>query len=267
MGLRIGYRFLIFAILAKFSVGYQKYAQPIKLSQPEKDGTYAFDMVITRKLTMSFHNDNVYLHGTPVDYDPKTMRWSKRDPDQTVDCFANYAMNPNTNPQDASAMEDVLTYDGLHKRVLAVNGISPGLPIVVPYNSSVLLRVRNQALMDSLSIHVHGIDKHGMWFMDGVSYVQQCPIHSTNYFEYRFIADNKGTHWYHGHMQTDRGDGLYGSFIVVDPNDRSVPVDTTGKREIPSREYVVMIAAMWEEQYRYLQFSLTIRAGGIKTIC
>ena len=51
------------------------------------------------------------------------MQWSKRDPDQTVDCFANYAMNPNTNPQDASAMEDVLTYDGLHKRVLAVNGI------------------------------------------------------------------------------------------------------------------------------------------------
>ena len=57
---------------------------------------------------------------------------------------------------------------------------SPGLPIVVPYNASVLLRVRNNVLMDSLSIHVHGIDKHGMWFMDGVSYVQQCPIHSTN---------------------------------------------------------------------------------------
>ena len=68
-------------------------------------------------------------------------------------------------------------------------------------------------------------------------------------------------------MQTDRGDGLYGckslliykpwiyavqisyslsflslAFIVVDPNDRSVPVDQTGKRETPNREYVVMIA-------------------------
>lgn len=90
------------------------------------------------------------------------------------------------------------------------NSFRPGAPVVVPYMSEVWIRVSNQILMDSMTIHVHGIDKHGMWYMDGVAFVQQCPIQSTNKFEYRFIADNKGTHWYHGHMQTDRGDGIAG---------------------------------------------------------
>uniref|UniRef100_A0A8R1DM13 Plastocyanin-like domain-containing protein n=3 Tax=Caenorhabditis japonica TaxID=281687 RepID=A0A8R1DM13_CAEJA len=159
---------------------------------------------------MAYKNDNKAKHATPVDYDYKTQSWTKRDPDQLKPCFKNESFNFISDPGDQNRMEDVLVVDGLHKRVITINGDMPGEPIVVPYMSEVWIRVSNQVLMDSMTIHVHGIDKHGMWYMDGVAFVQQCPIQSTNRFEYRFIADNKGTHWYHGHMQTDRGDGIAG---------------------------------------------------------
>lgn len=56
----------------------------------------------------------------------------------------------------------------------------PGLPIVVPLGAEVLLRVTNTLLMDAVTIHVHGLNKQNLWYTDGVAFVQQCPIHSTN---------------------------------------------------------------------------------------
>jgi hypothetical protein len=36
-------------------------------------------------------------------------------------------------------------------------------------------------------------------------------------FEYRFIAEPAGTFWYHSHMPYQFGDGVFGAFIVKDP--------------------------------------------------
>ncbi|CAI5449197.1 unnamed protein product [Caenorhabditis angaria] len=221
---------------------YQKYTAPIQVMQPDQNGVYRYDMLLTKKLTMAYKNDNPSQHATPVDWDWKTRKWSRRNPDQLKPCFENFTMNPQTDPGDSDKLSDVLIADGLHKRVIVINGEMPGQPIVVPYLSEVWIRVTNKVLLDSLTIHVHGIDKHGMWFMDGVAFVQQCPITSTTSFDYRFIADNKGTHWYHGHLQTDRGDGIAGGFIVVDPNDRTVPSGIeSGKRLTPDKEFFIML--------------------------
>lgn len=234
---------LIFSSICLVTVsnGYKKYTDPLKVMKPDANGVYAYDMKVAKKLTMSYNNDNTAKHATPVDYDYKTQSWTKREPNQLMDCFANYSINEVTDPGDTNRMEDVLVADGLHKRVITINGDMPGQPIVVPYMSEVWIRVTNAILMDSMTIHVHGIDKHGMWYMDGVAFVQQCPIQSTNRFEYRFIADNKGTHWYHGHMQTDRGDGIAGGFIVVDQNDTTVPTLDDRTRITPSREYFILL--------------------------
>ncbi|KIH64451.1 multicopper oxidase [Ancylostoma duodenale] len=213
----------------------------VSLLKDDQNGVYAFDLVVERKLTMSSHKTDQWHHGTPVDYSAGLGGWSKREPDQLKGCFDNYTLQPHANSVDAAMLDDVVVLDGKHKRVLTVNGKTPGDTIVVPYLAEVLLRVHNKVLMDAITIHVHGIDKHDLWYMDGVAFIQQCPIQSTNYFEYRFIADNKGTHWYHGHFQTDRGDGLLGGFVVVDTNDTAVPVDSKGKREVPDREYFVML--------------------------
>ncbi|XGW25631.1 hypothetical protein V3C99_006775 [Haemonchus contortus] len=220
---------------------YSKYAKPLKLPQPDSNGVYVFDMVVERKLTMNSRDNSPWKHSTPLDYSPKSASWSRREPDQLKGCFVNYTVDMSSNSDDRKYLKDTVVLDGKHKRVLTINGKTPGDPIVVPYLSEVLLRVHNKVLMDAISIHVHGIDKHDLWYMDGVAFIQQCPIHSTNYFEYRFIADNKGTHWYHGHFQTDRGEGLLGGFVVVDENDRSVPTNGKGTRKVPDREYYVML--------------------------
>ncbi|KAL6738704.1 hypothetical protein Aduo_012223 [Ancylostoma duodenale] len=231
----------LFFFLFQLAWTYSKYAQPLTIAEPDSNGVYAFDLVVERKLTMSSHKTDQWQHGTPVDYSADLGGWSKREPDQLKGCFDNYTLQPHANSVDAAMLDDVVVLDGKHKRVLTVNGKTPGDTIVVPYLAEVLLRVHNKVLMDAITIHVHGIDKHDLWYMDGVAFIQQCPIQSTNYFEYRFIADNKGTHWYHGHFQTDRGDGLLGGFVVVDTNDTAVPVDSKGKREVPDREYFVML--------------------------
>ena len=51
---------------------------------------------------------------------------------------------------------------------------------MVPLGAEVLLRVTNTLLMDAVTIHVHGLNKQNLWYTDGVAFVQQCPIHSTN---------------------------------------------------------------------------------------
>ncbi|TMS32895.1 hypothetical protein L596_000689 [Steinernema carpocapsae] len=58
-----------------------------------------------------------------------------------------------------------------------------------------------------------------MWYTDGVPYIQQCPVEPQHSYEYRFIADTPGTHWYHGHVAYDRSEGFLGSFIVKHPNE------------------------------------------------
>jgi FtsP/CotA-like multicopper oxidase with cupredoxin domain len=58
-------------------------------------------------------------------------------------------------------------------------------------------------------------------------------------YSYRFIADTPGTHWYHGHLMTDRADGLAGGFIVKMPNE-TFP-DGNGNRITVDREYYYLL--------------------------
>lgn len=70
------------------------------------------------------------------------------------------------------------------------------------------------------SVHWHGIRIRND--MDGVPPVTQTAIAPGTEFDYRFLAPDPGTYWYHSHsgLQADRG--LFGALIVEDP------ADTTG---------------------------------------
>lgn len=78
------------------------------------------------------------------------------------------------------------------------------------------VRVTNTVPAET-SIHWHGIRIRND--MDGVPPVTQKPIAAGGTFEYRFIAPDPGTYWYHSHsgLQADRG--LFGALIVEDPGD------------------------------------------------
>jgi len=78
----------------------------------------------------------------------------------------------------------------------------------------VVVTVTNNLLKEDLSIHWHGIHMRQTPWMDGVAFVTQCPIPTKQTFQYRFIADPPGTHWYHSHLEMQKADGLFGAIII-----------------------------------------------------
>lgn len=63
--------------------------------------------------------------------------------------------------------------------------------MVVMYGTEVVVRIRNHQLLNSLTLHAHGLDN--VWYQDGEAYVQQCPIPVRSEYVYRFIANRQGT--------------------------------------------------------------------------
>ena len=80
--------------------------------------------------------------------------------------------------------------------------------------SQVVVKVTNHLGIESVTIHWHGMLMEGTPWMDGPSYITQCPIPPGATFVYRFKAIPGGTHWYHAHQESQRLDGLYGLLVV-----------------------------------------------------
>jgi FtsP/CotA-like multicopper oxidase with cupredoxin domain len=75
-----------------------------------------------------------------------------------------------------------------------------------------------------ITLHWHGIDVPNA--MDGVAGVTQDAVAPGESLEYRFVAEQAGTYWYHSHQlsheQVRRG--LLGA-VVVEPSSSAVPAD------------------------------------------
>jgi len=106
--------------------------------------------------------------------------------------------------------------------VWAYDKISPGPVIRIPRAKPVHIRVDN-ALPDPTTVHWHGIRIANA--MDGVSGLTQKPIQPGASFDYKFIAPDAGTYWYHSHHRSweQIARGLYGLLIVEE--DTLVDVD------------------------------------------
>uniref|UniRef100_A0A914XS41 Uncharacterized protein n=1 Tax=Plectus sambesii TaxID=2011161 RepID=A0A914XS41_9BILA len=225
------------------AIGRKEYADPIEW--PAKQNTpFVFDMNIEWTLTMSYPIE--YNLVNTIDYFPDELStpncslqgdrlcaWFIRNNDQLMAC------NLKDPLPDISLLNEVVQMHGLHQRVITINGVSPANTMVVPLGAEVIMRVHNNLLMEGISVHLHGMDKTNLWYTDGVGLVQQCPIPIRSTYAYRFIADTPGTLWWHGHVGTDRGEGLLGAFIVA-KDDESV-VDSTGTKVLPSRQYVALL--------------------------
>ena len=71
----------------------------------------------------------------------------------------------------------------------------------------------------SVTIHWHGMLQRLTPYMDGVPFITQCPIAHGSTFRYTFKASESGTNLYHSHEGLQKSNGLYGGFIVREPND------------------------------------------------
>ena len=143
--------------------------------------------------------------------------------------------------------ERVITLDGFQsKRVLIVaNGTIPAPPIISYENQKVTVVVRNHLHNQAVSIHWHGIDQIGTPFMDGVSFITQCPISPGQSFNYTFTPRHGGTHWYHSHQGTQKDAGLYGAFVVLRKNEN---IDDVGN---------ILTVGEWDHKYDDIAMSMS----------
>ncbi|PWN53480.1 hypothetical protein IE53DRAFT_377284 [Violaceomyces palustris] len=109
--------------------------------------------------------------------------------------------------------------DGFSKKMIAINGQTPGPLIEANEGDRVLVKVTNKLDVPT-SLHFHGLYQSGTPCEDGVPGFSQCPIPPGASFTYEFkVADQYGTFWYHSHTGAQYTDGLYGPFVIHSVND------------------------------------------------
>jgi len=109
-------------------------------------------------------------------------------------------------------------------RVWGYDGGVPGPTLRVKQGEELRVRLVNE-LAEPTVVHWHGLRLPNA--MDGVPHLTQRPIEPGQSFDYRFIAPDAGTFWYHSHLRSSEqlGRGLYGALIVEEPAPVAVDQD------------------------------------------
>ncbi|KAG6550759.1 hypothetical protein Mapa_007663 [Marchantia paleacea] len=111
--------------------------------------------------------------------------------------------------------------DCVEKLIISINGGYPGPTIRATEGDTIVVNVLNKLPTESIVIHWHGMIQRGTPWADGTAFVSQCPINPEESFTYRFVVENPGTYFYHGHHGMQRAAGFYGS-LIVDPKPTAV---------------------------------------------
>ncbi|KAI0297808.1 laccase [Multifurca ochricompacta] len=139
----------------------------------------------------------------------------------TLSGFAFSSIGPIAH---LSIANKVISPDGYTRAAVLAGGSFPG-PLIKGRKGSEFSINVTDALTDtsmdlSTSIHWHGIFQQHTNYVDGVSFVTQCPIVPKESFVYKFTPVNQaGTYWYHSHFKNQYCDGLRGPLVIYDPND------------------------------------------------
>ncbi|KAM3424346.1 hypothetical protein BST61_g11115 [Cercospora zeina] len=103
--------------------------------------------------------------------------------------------------------------DGFQRRMMLVNGTSPGPPLLVDQGDNVEFHVHNGLDVET-TVHFHGIEQRNTPWSDGVPGLSQRPIAPASDWLYKWTADEYGAYWYHAHYQAQAGDGFYGPIYI-----------------------------------------------------
>ncbi|KAH7003157.1 multicopper oxidase-domain-containing protein [Fusarium venenatum] len=112
--------------------------------------------------------------------------------------------------------------DGFSRKMLLVNGQSPGPVLEIDQDDMVVVKVHNES-PEELTVHYHGLEMKGTPWSDGVPGVTQHPIKPGSSFTYKFHATQYGSFWYHSHHRGQIEDGLYGAIIIHPRHDEPNP--------------------------------------------
>ncbi|KAK7029545.1 laccase, multicopper oxidase, benzenediol:oxygen oxidorectuctase [Paramarasmius palmivorus] len=114
--------------------------------------------------------------------------------------------------------------DGFTRSAVVAGGSTIG-PLISAnkgdnFKINVINKLNDDTMVQSTSIHWHGINQRRNAWADGPAFVTQCPIVKGNSFLYDFpTGDQAGTFWYHSHLSTQYCDGLRGPLVIYDSND------------------------------------------------
>jgi FtsP/CotA-like multicopper oxidase with cupredoxin domain len=110
---------------------------------------------------------------------------------------------------------------GFKTPVWTYNGTVPGPMIKAKVGDRVIVHFKN-SLPEPTTIHWHGLRVSND--MDGAPGFTQDPIPPGGEFRYEYTLPDAGTFWYHPHYDSANqvGRGLYGAFIVEDPDDPTI---------------------------------------------
>ena len=132
---------------------------------------------------------------------------------------------PDLNPDPAiveiemeARVATVELAPGLTVKAWTYNGLIPGPMVRVNVGDRLIVHFTN-SLPDPTTVHWHGL--RIPIEMDGVPGYSQPPVEPGGTFTYDFIVPDAGIYWYHPHVMSAAqvGFGLYGAFLVEDPDE------------------------------------------------
>lgn len=115
-------------------------------------------------------------------------------------------------------VKDMEIVPGTKTPVWTYNGGLPGPELRMKRGDRVIVHFTNN-LPEPTTIHWHGL--RIPIEMDGVPDVSQPAVEPGETFTYDFVVPDAGTFWYHPHVASAAqvGFGLYGAFVVTDPDE------------------------------------------------
>ena len=93
------------------------------------------------------------------------------------------------------------------------------------------------------SVHFHGFSMRGVPYLDGTSYISQCPVQrgERQFIEFT-VKEEPGTYMWHDHKNMAVADGLAGGLIVTGPSDEVL------KEKFNVTRDEVLVLTDWFEQ-------------------
>ena len=127
-----------------------------------------------------------------------------------------FSSNKTTRLNVTQALGKIDLGAGKSATAKTFNGTLPGAPLRAGNGDLVRLTQNNQ-LGENTSIHIHGLALRND--ADGVPMLTQDEVAAGTTHVQSFKAPHPGTYWYHSHTGLQPESGLYGSFVIDDPNE------------------------------------------------
>ena len=109
------------------------------------------------------------------------------------------------------------------------NGRVPGPELIVREGDLIEVTLINQDIEAGVTVHWHGVDVPNA--EDGVPGVTQDAVMPGESHTYRFVVQERGSHWYHSHQTSSVqvAKGLFGAFIILPAEENGAGLETGGE--------------------------------------